>query len=65
MASVDKDEITIEFKIDRHPLNKLARAQAVENCVQFSNAKPSLGPRMIGSIFAFLSASLPVTFFPS
>ena len=31
MASVDKEEITIEFKTDLQPLNKLASAQAVEN----------------------------------
>ena len=56
--------MTIEFSTDLQASNKLASAQAVENWVPFKRARPSFGPRVIGSIPALFSASKPESFSP-
>ena len=63
-ASVDIAAINMEFEIALWAENSPARANAVENCVPFIKAKPSLGPNFMGDSPAQVRASRAGISFP-
>ena len=48
IASVERAHVTIAAFAFLHALNKPTSAHAVENCVPFISANPSLAPNSIG-----------------